>query len=390
MLHFFKAKARPASTFELDHSGREPEASHRDVPFEAPSDELRLENERLRLALKDWMALAGLQQRVLTDMGTEVGTMSAYIEGHAIDLSNRFRDLAHAAVDQSERVTMLTRVATGLSVDGENIAINDIAKLLGDSLDDIVSKIVQLSHYSMTMVYAFDDLANNVNAADECVEHIGKINKQTRLLALNAAIEAARAGEAGRGFRVVADEVKSLSAETASLSQRISAEMSKISSGILESNAKLKTVASVDMSSNIATKDRLTSLIEALQVRDDEVGGIVAEAATAAADISRDIGTMVTGIQFQDRAKQRLQHVVDTLAFLREALTDLRERTAERAPDLNASDVPNLDSLKDLLKRFTLSEVRDRFVASVIEGKPMADEPREAKQDADTGSVELF
>lgn len=354
-------------------------------------DRLKHENETLRLAVKDWMALATLQQRVLSDMGNEIGLTSTYVEGHAVDLSERFQSLASSAFDQTDRVKVLTRIATGLSVGGQTVTINDIAKLLGDSLDDVVAKIVQLSHHSMTMVYAFDDLARNVSSADQCVAHIAKINKQTRLLALNAAIEAARAGEAGRGFRVVADEVKSLSAETSSLSERISAEMSMVSTGIRESNDKLKTVASVDMSGNIATKDRLTSLIEALQRRDDQVGTIVASAAAAAEEISGQIGSMITGIQFQDRTKQRLQHVIDTLSFMAEAMADLRTRTSDRVPDLNANDVPNLDSLKDLLKRFTLSEVRDRFIASVIDGKPRPPiEDETAKGAAATGDIELF
>lgn len=359
------------------------------APLAADIAAVQSENERLKLSLQDWVALAALQSRVMTEMAGEIDLTSNYVETHAVDISGKFRHLASSAVDQTERVRILTTIATGLNVGDQKLSVNDVARLLGDSLDDVVTKIVQLSSHSMTMVYALDDLAKNVAAANECVADIARINKQTRLLALNAAIEAARAGDAGRGFRVVADEVRSLSSETSELSERIGREMSALSEGIRASHQKLKTVASVDMSGNIETRDQLDSLIGALNKRDSEVGSIVSEAAQSANRISTDIANMVTGIQFQDRTSQRLHHVIDTLKFMSEAIQDLRERTMTRLPNLECSDVPNLDSLNDLLKRYTLGEVRDRFIASILEGKPRAPIEDRAVESA-SGDIELF
>lgn len=75
-------------------------------------------------------------------------------------------------------------------------------------------------------------LGNTSNQIGQIIELISGIAKQTNLLALNAAIEAARAGEAGRGFSVVADEIRKLAEESASASGRIAKLIVEIRSGV--------------------------------------------------------------------------------------------------------------------------------------------------------------
>ncbi len=92
--------------------------------------------------------------------------------------------------------------------------INDLLDISSHSLKHIVSEMQDLTQKMGGMTENISGLSKKADSINTFVTTISKISDQTNLLALNAAIEAARAGEAGRGFSVVADEVRSLANNT--------------------------------------------------------------------------------------------------------------------------------------------------------------------------------
>jgi methyl-accepting chemotaxis protein len=345
------------------------------------------------MLLQRWMSLADMQQRVIHTLVSEIQHTSGFVETEADALSGRFQRLAICADQQTTRVESLTNLAIGIEIDGEIIPIERIAGLLERTLSDVVEKILLLSKDSMSMVYALDALNANIGRVDTCMERLNSINNTTNMLALNARIEAERAGTAGTAFRVVANEVRDLSRATQTLAISMQGELKAVTDGITSGHQTLQRVATIDMSENILAKQQLEGLLSALVRRSASLSAVVADAVRESEVISADVDGMVTGIQFQDRTRQRLEHVVDTLHVIDEALQEIKASTVSSVPELAGGKVADVEWVKKLLDRFTMSEMRARFVAQLLEGEQPAGVPEDlsaTSTPSSSGTVELF
>ncbi len=130
-----------------------------------------------------------------------------------------------------------------------------------------VSSIRSMSEGSLHLVDSMNSMNDNINAVQSLLGEIDGISSQTNLLALNAAIEAARAGEAGRGFAVVADEVRALSGRSSDFSNQIKENYQQILDTMTEAKSTIGKLASSDLDLTLTSQNRMEELMKELEAQ---------------------------------------------------------------------------------------------------------------------------
>lgn len=230
---------------------------------------------------------------------TEDATRGLHQQSLEIDQAATAVNEMTAAVEEVARNAVATSEASGES--------DRIAQHGREQVQQTVASIAHLAEDVTEAGEQVETLAQKVYGITKVLDVIRSVAEQTNLLALNAAIEAARAGEAGRGFAVVADEVRALAHRTQSSTQEIEQLVGDIRQGTDQavaamqgSNSRAQTTLELAQSAGVAL-DEIAAAITLITERNVVIASASEEQAQVAREVDRNL-TNIRDISLQSSA----------------------------------------------------------------------------------------
>lgn len=216
------------------------------------------------------------------------------------------------------------------------------------SVENSIKKVKNVKLDTMAIVERISELGKISNEIGGIVELISSIAAQTNLLALNAAIEAARAGEAGRGFSVVADEIRELAEESSRATERITGLISNIENGVNDVTGRINESVKVVDSSVLAI---------------EETEGAFNDIRAVVNGLREHIGKVVNQVELIANSSEEVRRSIQEIA-------EVSEDFASSAEEVSASSQEQMASTQEvvLLSRH-LAKIAEQLSRSIEEFK---------------------
>ena len=274
----------------------------------------------------------------MNSIKTELGQIRGLIENSVMNLNESFYGINQDVTSQAELISELggrmhmvsEQGGSEEGKDGERmVSISSFIFKTSGILNEFVSAMIHNSKHSMDVVSSIDDLTMEMESIFKFLDEVKQIADQTNLLALNAAIEAARAGEAGRGFAVVADEVRNLSITSNKLNNEIKGCVTSAQMKLNKASEMVGDTASQDVTQVMLSTRNVDDMMSSLSKLEIFIDESIEKSAIVNTDISSKTVTAIRNLQFEDIVRQVSEHAEDKINVLSEFIQNFTEGVCE-------------------------------------------------------------
>ncbi|MEG0860370.1 MAG: methyl-accepting chemotaxis protein [Pseudomonas sp.] len=255
--------------------------------------QLQRSMQRMTVSLRE--LIGGIGDGV-TQIASAAEELSAVTEQTSAGVNNQKVETDQVATAMNEMAATVQEVARNAEEASEAALVADQQAREGDRV--VAEAIAQIERLATEMNHSSDAMGQLKSESDKIgsvLDVIKSVAQQTNLLALNAAIEAARAGEAGRGFAVVADEVRSLAQRTQQSTEEIEALIAGLQSGTQQvvstmDASRSLTDSSVELTRRAGTSlDTITRTVSSIQAMNQQIAAAAEQQSAVAEEINRSV-----------------------------------------------------------------------------------------------------